>query len=508
MNLSLLKRNITANFFGTFWSIFSIYFFLPFYLKFLGEEAYGLILFASSIQAVIFLFDAGFSSVLRRELAIETDSKSRMQRNFSLIRNIETFYGIIFISIGLIVVAFSPLFAKYWFILKSLSKNEISYAIVLMVFNAIFQMQSSLYNGALLSMNKQAKANFFQFIFSLFRNGLVIFVIMKFPTVLSFLIWQFLVVIIYILFQRKVLFSYFNVEDKKNSTYFDLKILKETWKVGGLFLSISILSTFNSQLDKIIISKLMTLNHLGYYNTSYTLGQILVAICGPFATAITPLLINSYFNQDKNKTSLFFHKFAKLATIISTVIGITLLMNSYRIISIWTNNTHFANETIPINYLMIVSGLLLASQVIPYALAVASADLKPIIYTCLINIGFTLPAYYWFGKTYGLIGFGWVWLISNAFMLFVNVYFYLRKSLQDEYLKWLFQDFLIPIVVAGGITFVLDKVRPVGISPIIEIIYLGLVVIISLLLTTFIFFKKEFNQSIIRVLNPNTIVKK
>lgn len=485
-----LNKNIFANIFGTGWSIFSVYLFLPFYLKLLGEEAYGLVMFSSSIQAVIFLFDAGFSATLRRELSIDSTNLAIGVNKIGLVKTVEKFYGVIFIVISVLAYLFSSWAALHWFHFNELTFNEVKWAIFLMSLNALLQMQSSLYQGSFMALNRQLQANLMQFIYTFLRNGMVIVVLFYYPSVLSFLSWQLIVSVFYFLVSRKLLFSHLK-STKSDSLNFKETNLKQIWKISSLFLIISLLSTVNLQVDKIIISKLLEIKNIGFYNTAYTLGQLLVSICGPIAAALTPVLIKSYSNNNFDQVSILFHKYAKLGNLLSGTLAVVMITNSYQIILIWTGNQNFSNQTAPLVPYMLLAGLFLSSQVIPYTLAIASADLKPIIFTCIINIAITIPMYLYLGKSMGMKGIAVVWCISNIFMMFVNVYYFLRKILKKEYIMWVLNDFLMPIFISGIITICISFIRPQSANPYLELGSIGLLFISSLAISTFIVFRND-----------------
>jgi O-antigen/teichoic acid export membrane protein len=499
LSISKLNINIGANLLGTLWSIFSIYFFLPFYLKFLGEEAYGLVMFAVTIQAVIMLLDAGFSSALRRELAWSNTESTNNKS--SLFLTIEAFYAVIFIVLGLCTILFSDWLATNWFVNTTLPKTIVKTSIILMTINAVLQIQSSLYNGSLLALDHQIKANFLQFVFTLFRNGFVIFIIFLTSSPVYFLIWQMIITIVYLFIQRIILTKTFT-KHKFKEGFVDFNLLKNIWTVSSLFLLISILSTINLQIDKIIISRIMDFKNLGYYNTVYSLGQITVSLCGPIATALTPLVIKAYSSNKIADISTLFHKYSKISTVLCFSLGTTLLLDSQNIIRIWTNNESFVHETNNSAGFIIFAGMMLACQVVPYTLGIASASMKPIIFTCIVNIILTVPAYIYLGEKMGLQGFAIVWCVSNILMMLVNVYFFINNTIPRQYLNWLFFDFFLP-ALALGITFMLSVIRPHFSQKLLELMSIGGVFAISCLSLFSIFFFKELKGFINNLLYNN-----
>src|ERR1700709_2442811 len=65
----MLVRNVTVGVFGSLWSAALGFAVVPFYLKYLGIEAYGLIGFFATAQAIFQLLDLGMAPTINREIA-------------------------------------------------------------------------------------------------------------------------------------------------------------------------------------------------------------------------------------------------------------------------------------------------------------------------------------------------------------------------------------------------------------------------------------------------------
>ncbi|HNV87289.1 MAG TPA: oligosaccharide flippase family protein, partial [Candidatus Omnitrophota bacterium] len=68
-SISILKKNIVANYAGQIFSVLIGIFLVPVYLRFLGVEVYGLIGFFASLQMLLNIFDLGLSTTVSREIA-------------------------------------------------------------------------------------------------------------------------------------------------------------------------------------------------------------------------------------------------------------------------------------------------------------------------------------------------------------------------------------------------------------------------------------------------------
>ena len=89
--------NFIANLIGTVWSMIANFIFVPLYIKYLGEESYGLITFFATMQVFLNVLGLGLSKTLRREFSNPNyDSNTK----YKYLRSIETiYYGILLIIV-------------------------------------------------------------------------------------------------------------------------------------------------------------------------------------------------------------------------------------------------------------------------------------------------------------------------------------------------------------------------------------------------------------------------
>ena len=67
--MSLIKKNILANFAGSIGQVLMGLIFIPLYIKFMGIESWGLIGIFFTLQNISGLLDLGMSNTLNREMA-------------------------------------------------------------------------------------------------------------------------------------------------------------------------------------------------------------------------------------------------------------------------------------------------------------------------------------------------------------------------------------------------------------------------------------------------------
>ena len=90
--MSILRKNIAANFAGSAVQAVMGFAFVPLYIKFLGIESWGLIGVFSMLQAVLSLLDLGLSNTLNREMARLSALPNTTLEMRDLVRTLEVIY--------------------------------------------------------------------------------------------------------------------------------------------------------------------------------------------------------------------------------------------------------------------------------------------------------------------------------------------------------------------------------------------------------------------------------
>ena len=109
MRNSNLGRLI-SNYVTRIWGLFSVFLFIPIYIKYLGIESYAVIGFYALLLGIVSFADAGMSSAVTKEFS----KPSPINQKYSVLKIIEKNYILICIIISLSVLFCSDFIATYW----------------------------------------------------------------------------------------------------------------------------------------------------------------------------------------------------------------------------------------------------------------------------------------------------------------------------------------------------------------------------------------------------------
>lgn len=445
-------KNIIANFAGRFWSILSNFLFVPIYIQFLGFESYSIISFTLVIAGLMAILDSGLTATLSREFA-RTDISNNEKIN--VFNTLQSSYLVI-ITLCIVVLFFSSgLIARNWLNLNSYTPENLSLFLKVISFDIGFQLLLRFYVGGFLGLEKQIKANLYQILWGITRNGFVLIVIWIVPSLLVFFIWQTASTIIFSI----MIGVYLKYELSGNRVFrfkfsIDKTILRKIKKfAGGMFL-VSIVSTLSTQLDKLVISKLLSIEILGYYTLAISLGTAILVLVNPISSAILPRFTALYSAGKGEDASYLFNIINRLVTIIIFSFMLNLFYFSKEILWIWTGDIKLVE--LSYRYIPVVAFgyAMLSLQVIPFNIAIANGYTKLNNQLGIINLIVALPGYWFAIKYYEAMGAAIVFAFIQTIFTFVYIYFIAKKFIFNKNIFLLFYNQIIfPLLFCLAIVF-------------------------------------------------------
>jgi len=419
--------------------------FIPLYIKYLGIEAYGLIGLFALLQAWLSLLDMGMTPTLGREMARFIGGSHSPQSIRDLLRSIE----LIFLGMAILIAGGIFLGAKWiaanWVQAESLPVEVVTQAFMVMGLVAALRFVEGIYRSSILGLQRQVLFNAVNIMFSTLR-AFGVLAILEFvsPTIEAFFLWHgFLAIVTTCIF---ALITYKNIGDKLGyKQKFSLEALERVkWFSLGIF-SISILSVLSTQVDKIMLSKLLSLSDYGYYTLAAIIASAITMLTTPITQAFYPVFCELYDKKDNIEMANAYHKSSQMVSLFSGVFGIIIIFFNEEILAIWTHDIELARKVGPILMPLMVAGLINALLWIPFHAQLAHGWTKLSLIGSLIGVSVLVPILYWVVPQYGALGAAWTSVALYIAYFLISIQFMHRKILKDEKMKWYTNDTLLPL---------------------------------------------------------------
>jgi O-antigen/teichoic acid export membrane protein len=252
---------------------------------------------------------------------------------------------------------------------------------------------------------------------------------------------------------------------------------------------------------------MLSLKEFGYYSLAGILSQVPVLIITPIAVAILPRMVKYVANTEKAKLIKLFHINTFVLSVLAASGAMVLFLFTKDIVLIWTRDYVIADAIDNVTKVLLIGGIFLSFQYMPYYLAIANGHTKTNLRLGSISVICVIPVLIFYVKQYGLVGATFTWLIMNLFATFYLGYFIISKFLEKEFKRWLINGTLIPLILTfliGVVSYFLTISLPKGYYILIYSIIIG---IISLTLNLLVFNKMnpEYKINLRKAINDGKL---
>lgn len=467
------KRNIIANVGGRVWLMLMSFLFVPFYIHLIGIEAYGLIGFFTTMLAVLFVLDLGLSTTVSRELAaLATRANARGDAR-DLLRSMEVIYWAAGAAMSLVVLVAAPYIAEHWLNARQLAPDSVVTAVRLMALCLFLRWPVALYSGALMGQHRHGPLNAVLAVMALLQGGGAVLVLwLVQPTITAFFVWQALVSAMQIVLLQAVSWRALPLADHRPRLQGAL--LGSIARFSAGVSAIGILSVVLTQLDKFVLSRLLTLDQFGYYVLASVIAQTLIAPASAIHGAIFPSLARLAAEDDTPGLSALYHRASQLMATVLFPAACALAFFSGDLLTVYLQDPATVAETWRLVSLFAVGNALLGIMMLPYALQLACGWTRLSLIKNVVAVALYVPVMLVAVDRLGVIGapIGWLLLCLGYFLIEVTVMH--RRLLPGEQWRWYWQDVGGAAALSAVILGATRLAVPAGTPPLLAVLGCGI----------------------------------
>lgn len=418
---------------------------VPFYLKYLGIEAYGLIGFFATTQAVLGLLDMGLAPTINREVARHSAS-GNLKEAGKLLHTLAVVYWSMAGVIALVIMALAPWIAEFWLRSKHLSPQTISHAVTLMGLVVACRWPIGLYQGALIGAQRLTVSSGISIAMVTFGNlGAVAVLALVSPTIEAFFIWQACAGLVYACAMR---WGAWRIIGRLKMLRFDIEKLKQIWRFSAGMSGIALSAIVFTQLDKVILSKILGLEEFGHYMLATVVVSGLYVLITPIFNVVYPRFSELVATGDTEKLTSLYRQGSRLTASILFPIAMVLALFSEDLMRVWTGNPGLALSVAPIISILVIGSALHGIMHFPYALQLSYGMTRlPLTINSILML-ILVPLIVYFALTYGAQGGAIAWLVLHVLYVILGTWLTHSRLLKGLGGRWLFQDVGIPLALS------------------------------------------------------------
>jgi O-antigen/teichoic acid export membrane protein len=439
-----LRANIFANYAGVVIATILTFLVTPIYLRWLGAEAYGLVGIASMIQGWIMLLNAGLAPVAGRTAAEASAGKVDWLVAGRFFRTIDWLLAALSFPILCMLIFSSHWLATHWLKKGNLDTATIALSLILLVVMTLIRLSAGVSRGIIANMEAQVWLNTNLVIFSLLRFAVSLPLVYLWPNVITLFSWWLIVSAA----------EYFSIQYKISTLIptkiplfvFDIDSLKKSGKMAATLAFTSTVWVLITQLDKLVLSKILPLANYGYYSIATLLAGGVLILGQPIGQAFQPRLTRAFSEGGINATCKELQRCTQLTVLMTFPIGAVLFAFPEAVLYVWTGNHEIANHGANVLRGYVVGNTLIAAGGLLYFLQVAIGNVRWHFRGNILLAAILVPMIPWLASRYGADGAAWLWASTNFFLFLVWNSVLLKKVAKPLFPHWLLRDTLRPFI--------------------------------------------------------------
>lgn len=457
------RVNLLANGAGAVATSLIQFWLVRLYLRQMGVEAYGLVGVQATLWTLVQLADFGVSGAVNRELAIRTARGADARDVRDLVRTLEAGYAVVGGVLGLLVVLSAPL-ADAWLRHDRVSGEMIRHAVRAMGLLVAAQWSVSFYQGALLGMQRHALFNGVRIGTAVLTAAGAYVVLTRIAaTPLALFLWQAAAALCQV--ALLAVCTWWCLPRDTHRPRVRASSLVGLWRVAAGMAGVTAAALVLSQADKVVASRLLSLETFGAYMLGATVANaLLYTFNGPVYTSVFPRLSSLAAGDDLARLERAYQRDWALMAAATVPAAAAIAVFARPLLLAWTGDAVVAGVAAPIAALL-VSGMALnglASITLALQLARNWSDLALAINTALCVVAF--PAVWFLGRRFGATGAAAAWPALNACYVLVSLHVTQRRLGSALDGRWLLRDLIVPIAGAVAVAVVCARgfPEPVG----------------------------------------------
>lgn len=336
---------------------------LPFFNSQLGPDLFGIVALILSLQAFLLFVDFGMATMVGRDLAI---AESTALQRCTTWRAAESVISLLYLALATIALLASWLWGGKLTSLEILSCGLLFWALTL----------QNIGQSALLARHQFAVAAVLQITGVLIRHGLTALMLLWIaPTLTCFIVTQSVVAVLQMLLTRWRCILELQPTTSE-LVLFDISIRAMAMlRAGRPLMVFGLAGAAVMQLDKVIVSGLMSPKELGPYflATTFCITPISV-LAGPVAQYFQPRLVNAFSDADPVVMQSIINKYIGILALFTLIPAGLLWLLREPLIGLWLQHADHTMLVVQYSTVLLPGVAIGALGYIPYSILIAKQD--------------------------------------------------------------------------------------------------------------------------------------
>lgn len=438
-----VRQNLSANLISKVLSALVSLACVPVFVRVMGVGGYGLIGLWTTIETLAGLLDLGVSPTITRELAVSAGQPTGAQDARDLVRTLEFAYWAVGMTIGAAIILTASPVATYWLTSSHTSPAEIQQIIILIGVLIFCRWPMTFYTGGLTGLERQVLLSWVALAFTCLRSfGAVFVLLFVSPDAQAFFGWQIGVNLLQTVALAGLLWR---CMPRGEHPRFRAALVRRVWKLASGMTAIALVSILLTDLDKLVVSGMSSLEDFGYYALGSRIAGTLYMPASAIYSAMLPALARCAAGRKEAELANLYHRGCQILSVLVLPPAITAIVFAKPLLFAWTGDASIADHAWLTMALLIGGAAFMCIRFTPSALQLACGWTSLALWTNVAYAIVMVPLLVLLTRHFGGTGAATVWLLTNVSYLATQIPLMHRRLLKDEARRWYVNDVGVPL---------------------------------------------------------------
>ena len=403
---------------------------IPVLVHQLGSRGMGVVAFSWLVTAIAGALEMGLAPAFSGELARRRNEPGAFPADRRLMRAFEIPSWVIATIIAVAMAISGAWVAQHWLSLDAADAGS-RQAVSMMGLVACLTLPMSMYVNGLLGIERYRSANLTRILTAVAQHGGGALVVLWLPDPRAWLITAIVAQGAGVLLGRTLL-----LHSLVPGRGIDWAGLHARWVFAGGLGGIGLLSALIASLDKVVVSRLLSLEAFAAYSLAAMVGNGFRLLATPVFGALYPRLTTLMAAGDQQAAMRLYLTVSRwMAAFLAPAVAVVALA-AQPLLEVWCRNHELARLAAPAAGLLAAGSALNALLTAPYALQLSVRWTKPGLISAGASLLITAVVLAVCAPTFGAVGAALAWPVANLVVLAVVVPVTQRHVLQDVSLNW------------------------------------------------------------------------
>lgn len=446
-----LRANILANVGGQVASAAIALLLAPLFVQQLGLAAWGLVGVLVVLSAWFNLLDVGLTPAITRELARAEAGEAGVATAAGLVRCVEWIYLALALAIVAAMTMLAAPIVDGWLRLEGEAGAAGTTALAWMGVIIACRLAENVYRAVLSGLQRMVLLNLLGTAAALLRwAGALAWVLASGRGMVALFEWQagasLLSLAVFALAARRRLTGLPGFDGAVRA---DWSALRRVRAFAGGMAATTLLAFALTQVDKILLSRLLSLADFGAYMLATSLADTLALLAAPLYAALVPRFTQLIAQGDEAAVLALYRRAAQCLAAVLMPCALLLVIHAEAVARVWTGVPALAAQIAPLLAMLAAGRALNAVLHVPAALQVGAgwSSLAAGLNAAAVLV--LVPLILWSVPRWGAVAAAGCWLgLNGAYLMAVSWRMH-QRLLRRERWRWLAAGVLAPAVVSA-----------------------------------------------------------